>query len=156
MTLHLSPDLTILLHATVTLMAAAAAAAISLMFARKNYWLTISIALWIPAIIIAFQIPLFLNVHETDTSRLLTLSVSLLQGLLLSPTLGLPAMMALSNAHPDLSRTAKGLGADSFERIRFLWLPLLRKRLLFGFASGTLLAGLMAHTLISYAYQPVP
>ncbi|NHO32578.1 hypothetical protein [Acetobacter fallax] len=143
----------LILHASVTFVSAVVPALITLVLPRRQGWLTASVALWIPAIMIAFWLPSLLSAPDAPAGEPLMILVSVVQGILISPTLSLPLLTALSKAHPNLSRTAEGLGANGLQRIVHLWLPLLRYRLIFGVGSGALLACLMARVVILHAHH---
>lgn len=136
------------LLAAVILISATATAAATLALPRRQFWITAAIALWIPATVLAFQMPSLLSPTETTRNAGHMLMIAVIQGILLSPALSLPILTALSKAHPSLARTAQGLGAGPLRRIAILWFPLLRYRLFFSLGLGALLTVLLASTLL--------
>ncbi|WP_086644897.1 hypothetical protein [Acetobacter sp. DsW_063] len=99
------------------------------------------LALWIPALILACMTPGWLREAHVPAE---TAIGSLVQGACISLVAALPSLTVLARAPGDLTRTARGLGADWRARALLLWLPLLRGRLLFGLGVILVLSAALA------------
>ena len=137
----------IAIHAIITFAAAVMMAALCLATSRARIWYFLTIAFWIPGIVLAFLLPsLILSSGLSPREPILTL-ISVIRGFLISPSLTLPLMGALVNAQPNVTRTARALGASWSDRVSLLWLPLLRHRMILGRVATALLAIIVTFAL---------
>lgn len=141
----------LVVFAGLSFLTAVLTAAMALRLPRRPFLLTASVSLWVPALMGALLLPEWLADSGQRLSVALLCGAAVFQGILLSPVISLPSLLTLSRTPSGLSRTAQGLGAGRSERFRFLWLPLLRTRLLCGVACGVALSFTGAWLLVNAA-----
>ncbi|MCH4092163.1 hypothetical protein [Acetobacter sp.] len=135
-------------HAIISFVAAILMAALCLATSRSQIWYFLTIAFWIPDILAAFLLPSLVLSSQFFPREPIPTLISIIQGFLISPSLTLPLMGALVNAQPDVTRTARSLGANWSSRASLLWLPLLRRRMILGSVATALLAVIMTFALL--------
>ncbi|MCE0744995.1 hypothetical protein LWC05_14020 [Acetobacter sicerae] len=135
-------------HAIIAFASAVLMSALCLATSRARIWYFLTIAFWIPDIVVAFLLPSLVLSSEFFPQEPIPTLISVIQGFLISPSLTLPLMGALVNAQPDVTRTARSLGASWSDRVSLLWLPLLRRRMILGSIATALLAVIMTFALL--------
>lgn len=137
--LPLSPG-AVMAHAVLTFLVALAIMPLALKLLRTRTRFLVLVALCLPFLFLALALPLVCG--RSLANRLWPLAP--LEGLLISPAPILPLLGVLIRVPTDYLRTARGLGADWQHRLRFLWFPLLRGRLVAGLLMALLLSALTA------------
>ncbi|WP_061472529.1 hypothetical protein [Acetobacter senegalensis] len=108
--------------ALVGLCLAALISCVALMIKQGQRIFVLLLLIVLPATASALMLPFLLTGS--------TFSLSILQGALISPLLSLVLLSRLRNIPSTWTLTAQELGASSQMRLRYLWLPLIRRPLM--------------------------